>query len=74
MFTVHDVRMTGCPALATTETAEGAYALAECLGFREHALALPVVGETTFRECFDRGVELARAAARHVDQLALGLL
>lgn len=41
MFTLRDYRQTGMPALATVATAEGAWALADMLGIREHACVLP---------------------------------
>lgn len=41
MFTVHDCRQTGMPALGTLPRAETAWALADVLGIREHACVLP---------------------------------
>jgi hypothetical protein len=41
MFALRDYRQTGMPALATVATAEGAWALADLLGIREHACVLP---------------------------------
>ena len=43
MFTLRDYRQTGMPALATVATAEGAWALADLLGIREHACVLAEV-------------------------------
>lgn len=40
MFTLRDYRQTGMPVLATVATAEGAWALADMLGIREHACVL----------------------------------
>lgn len=37
MFTVHDYKQVGMPALGTLPRAENAWALADALGIREHA-------------------------------------
>jgi hypothetical protein len=41
MFTVHDYRQVGMPALGTLPRAENAWALADALGIRQHACVLP---------------------------------
>ena len=50
MFTIHDMRMTGCPQLVEVATPEGAWAIANALGIpRESALVLPVVEHPSHR-------------------------
>lgn len=41
MFTVHDLKHTGMPVLATVTSAEAGYEFAERNGFRESACVLP---------------------------------
>lgn len=83
MFKVSDFRMTGMPTLGTTATAEGAWALAETLGIREHAFVEPVTEEApgwsgdafySYSGVLDLAAIDAERSARYVDQLALALV
>lgn len=72
MFTIHNTEMTGCPAIATAATPEGAWALSDALGIpRKSALVLPVGHKEreTAREA-RRAVE-SREAAEAMEQLPL---
>lgn len=57
MFTVHDFRMTGMPALATVATAEDAWWLASVLGIRDHAHVSPAADERPRRYWEERDEE-----------------
>lgn len=72
MFTIHDMRMTGCPQLVEVATPEGAWALADALGIpRESALVLPVVTDhSEFRTAADARRDVERREAAE----AIGLL
>ena len=75
MFTIHDMRMTGCPQLVEVATPEGAWALADALGIpRESALVLSVVTDhSEFRTAADARRDVKRReAAERVE--AIGLL
>ena len=62
------------PTLGTAATAEGAWALAEALGIREHALVdEPVVDERDW-DTAHRDEMLAEMGAEYVGQIALALV
>lgn len=74
MFKVSDFRMTGMPSVGTTATAEGAWALAETLGIREHAFVEPVMDDPSSARSLDLDAIDAERSARYVDQPALALV
>lgn len=72
MFTIHDTRITGCPAITRAATPEGAWALVDALGIpRGSALVLPVGHEECETARESRQLVEQREAAEAMEQIPL---